>query len=244
MTVRRTLLALAALAPGAALAQALSPAQREEVLELLRRALREDPSILRDALGALESAEERDRAEAQLRAIEAHRAALFNDAELPVKGNPQGGLAIAEFFDARCGFCKRLHPVMAQLLAEDRDIRVVMLDLPILGPNSLLASRAMLAAQRQGGRHPRLADALLRLSEEPTEPVIRREAERAGLDWARLRRDMDDPAIGRRIQRNMELAQALGIQGTPALVIGRQLIPGAVDLPALRAAVAQARQPG
>lgn len=242
MTARRSLLALAALAPGAALAQALSPAQRAEVLDLLRRALREDPSILREAIAALEAAEERDRAEAQLRAIDAHRAALFNDAELPVKGNPQGRLAIAEFFDARCGFCKRLHPVMEQLLAEDRDLRVVMIDLPILGPNSVLAARAMLAAQRQNNRHARLADALLRLSEEPTEPVIRREAERAGLDWARLRRDMDDPAIQRRIQRNLELAQALGVGGTPALVIGRQLIPGAVDLPALRAAVAQARQ--
>lgn len=239
MTRRAILAALAAL-PAAAAAQGLSPQQRGEVLELLRQALREDPAILRDALGALEQAEAREREAAQAAALRAARPAIFEDAALPVKGNPQGRLAIAEFFDARCGYCKQLHPVMEQLLAADRDIRVVMLDLPILGPNSVLASRALLAAQRQG-RYAELHDALLRLREEPTEPVLRREAERLRLDWPRLRREMDDPAVARRIQANLALAERLGIQGTPALVVGEVLVPGAVDLPALQALVTRAR---
>ncbi len=237
---RRALLALAALAPTGALAQALSPAQREEVLSILREALRTDPSILRDALSGLEQAEMRDREAAQRRAIAGNAEALFRDPTLPVKGNPQGSVTIAEFFDARCGYCKQLHPVMEQLLASDRDVKVVMIDLPILGPNSVLASRALLAAQRQE-RYAPLQDALLRLREEPTEPVIRREADRLRLDWPRLRRDMDDPAIGRRIERNVALARALEIQGTPALVIGESLIPGAVDLPTLQSLVSRAR---
>ncbi len=237
---RRALLALASLLPAGALAQGLSPQQREEVLAILRNALREDPAILRDALATLEQAEAREREAAQSAALRAARPALFEDATLPVKGNPQGRLSIAEFFDARCGYCKQLHPVMEQLLAADRDIRVVMLDLPILGPNSVLASRALLAAQRQG-RYAELHDALLRLREEPTEPVLRREAERLRLDWPRLRREMDDPAVARRIQANLALAQQLGIQGTPALVVGETLVPGAVDLPALRQLVARAR---
>ncbi len=237
---RRAILALAALVPGAALAQGLSPQQREEVLTILRNALREDPSILRDALGALEQAETREREAAQAAALREARPALFEDATLPSRGNPQARLAIAEFFDARCGYCKQLHPVMEALLAADRDIRVVMVDLPILGPNSVLASRAMLAAARQD-RYAALQDALLRLREEPTEPVLRREAERLRLDWPRLRRDMDDAAITRRIQANLVLAERLGIQGTPALVVGEALVPGAVDLPALQALVARAR---
>ncbi|MFL1463887.1 DsbA family protein [Roseococcus sp. DSY-14] len=239
--LRRALLAaLPAALALPAWAQNLTPQQREEVLRLLRDALREDPSILRDALGALEAAQEREREAATAAALARLRPALFEDPELPIKGNPQGRVALAEFFDARCGFCKQLHPVMEQLLASERDVRVVMLDLPILGPNSVLAARATLAAHRQN-RHAALQDALLRLREEPTEPVIRREAERLRLDWPRLRRDMDDPAVARRIARNLEIAQALGIQGTPALVAGDTLVPGAVDLPTLQALVARLR---
>jgi protein-disulfide isomerase len=133
-----------------------------------------------------------------------------------------------------------MRPVVEELLRRQRDVRWVMKDLPILGPNSVLASRALLAAQRQG-RYAELHDAVLRLREEPAEPVLRREAERAGLDWARLRRDMEDPSVQRRIEANTRLAQALQIQGTPAMVVGETLVPGAVDLPALERLVAEAR---
>jgi protein-disulfide isomerase len=173
-------------------------------------------------------------------AIAEHGGALFRDPADPVKGNPQGVVTIVEFFDARCGYCKQLHPVMEQMLRRQRDVRLVLKDLPILGPNSLLASRALFAAQRQG-KYAELQDALMRLREEPTETVLRREAERTGLDWERLRRDMADPAIGRRIEANTRLASALRIEGTPALVIGDTLVPGAVDLATLERLIADAR---
>lgn len=241
MMMRRGLVALgAALLPGAAMAQALSAEQRAEVLQLLRQALRDDPTILRDALANMEQAEQAERNSAQSRAIGSRADALFRDAADPVKGNPQGRVTFVEFFDARCGYCKQLHPAMDQLLQRERDVRVVLKDLPILGPNSLLASRALLAAHRQSLYVP-LYDALMRLREEPTEPVLRREAERARIDWARLRRDMDDPAIQARIARNLELARALDIQGTPALIIGTTLVPGAVDLAELQRLTAAAR---
>ena len=127
------------------------------------------------------------------------------------------------------------------MLKRQRDVRLVLKDLPILGPNSLLASRALLAAQRQG-KYAELHDALLKLKEEPTEPVLKREAEKLGLDWARLRREMDDPAIGRRLEANTKLAAALRIEGTPALIIGDTLVPGAVDLATLEKLVAEARE--
>ena len=237
---RRGLLALGALLPGSALAQALSPEQRAEVLNILREALRSDPTILRDAMGSLEQAQQAERASAQTRAIALRADQLFRDPADPVKGNPQGRVTIVEFFDVRCGFCKQLHPVMEQLLARERDVRVVMKDLPILGPNSVLASRALIAAQRQNQYVP-LYDALMRLREEPVEPVLRREAERLRLDWARLRRDMDDPATLARIERNTDLARALDIQGTPALIGGTTLLPGAVDLATLQRLTAAQR---
>jgi len=241
-----TRLPLLALAAGlafspAAWAQGFTPAQRQEIVAVLRDALRQDPTILRDALMALEQAETRDRAGAQRAAIAENAAALFRTAEDPVKGNPQGAVTVVEFFDARCGYCKQLHPAVEQLLKRQRDVRLVLKDLPILGPNSLLASRALLAAQRQG-KYAELHDALLKLKEEPTEPVLKREAEKLGLDWARLRREMDDPAIGRRLEANTKLAAALRIEGTPALIIGDTLVPGAVDLATLEKLVAEARE--
>ncbi|WP_203072969.1 DsbA family protein [Falsiroseomonas ponticola] len=215
-------------------------AQRAEILGILRQALREDPTILRDALAGLEEADRRDRSEAQRAAIADNAEALFRDAADPSKGNPRGDVTIVEFFDARCGYCKQMQPAMDALLRRDPNIRLVLKDLPILGPNSVLASRALLAAQRQG-RYVPLYDALLALRGEPTEAVLRQQAERAGLDWARLRRDMEDPAIGARIERNLALASRLGIEGTPALVIGTTLVPGAIELPALERLVAEAR---
>jgi protein-disulfide isomerase len=226
-----------------ATAEGFSPEQRQEIIGILRDALKQDPTILREALQALEATDLRDREGASRAAIAAHADALFRDPADPVKGNPQGAVTIVEFFDARCGYCKQLQPALDQLLRRQRDVRLVLKDLPILGPNSVLASRALLAAQRQG-KYAELHDALLKLRDDPAEPVLRREAERVGLDWARLRRDMDDPGLRTRIAANLQLAQALRIEGTPALVIGDAMIPGAVDLTTLERLVAEARQRG
>lgn len=238
---RRGMLALGgALLPGVAAAQGLSEAQRAEVLDILRRALVDDPTILRDAFQSLQRAEQAAMADAQRRAITMNAEVLFRDPEAPVKGNPEGRVILVEFFDVRCGFCKQLHPVMQQLLAAEDDVRVVLKDLPILGPLSLTAAQALIAAQAQG-RYVPLYDALLALREEPTEPVLRREAQRVGLDWARLRRDMDSTATAARIDRNLTLARGLNIQGTPAIIGGTTLLPGAVDLATLRQLTARLR---
>jgi len=241
--MRRSFLlaAAGALLCGRALAQSFTAAEREEIVSILREALRRDPSILRDAFAAIQEAEERERATAQRTAVAAHRRALFEDPADPVRGNPRGDVTIVEFFDLRCPYCKRLHADMAALLRRDRNLRVVMKDLPILGPQSVVAARALLAAQRQG-RYAELYDALMGLRGEPTEAAIRAEAERLGLDHARLRRDMEDPAIQRRLDANIALARALRIEGTPALVIGETLVPGAVPLAEIERLVAEQRQ--
>jgi protein-disulfide isomerase len=225
---------------GAAAAEPFSEAQREEVVRILREALTRDPSILRDAIAALQAEDERREAEARRAAIRAEAAALLRDPADPVRGNPAGDVTIVEFFDVRCTYCRRLHPDLEALIAADRGVRVVMKDLPILGPQSVFAARALLAAHRQGG-YARLQDALLRLRGEPTEAAIQAEARRLGLDWQRIRRDMEDPAIMARIEANIALAQRLGVGGTPALVIGDTLVPGAVGQATLAALVAAQR---
>ncbi|GGG27277.1 membrane protein [Caldovatus sediminis] len=218
-----------------------TPEQRRAIVEILREALRQDPSILRDALVALEESEIRARGDRAREAIARHAEALFRDPADPVKGNPRGDVTIVEFFDVRCSFCRQIHPAIEELLRRDGRLRLVLKDLPILGPNSALAARALLAAQRQG-KYLEFQDALLRLRGDTPEGVLREQAERLGLDWARLRREMDDPAIQRRIEANLRLAREIGVEGTPALVIGERLVPGALDLPTLERLVAEARQ--
>ncbi len=241
---RLTLLfALLAALPLAAAAQSFTPAQRQEIVGILREALRSDPSILRDALEAVQNAEEMHRSEQARTAIARNREALTRNPADPVRGNPNGAITVVEFFDARCPYCKRMPPVLAELLRRNRDVRIVVKDMPILGPNSLLASRALLAAQRQGKYHE-YHDALLGTREDITEPALQREAQKLGLDWARLRRDMEDPGIRDRLAANLALARELGIEGTPAFVIGNLLEPGAADLARLEALLAEARRGG
>jgi protein-disulfide isomerase len=212
-----------------------TPAQRAEIVQILRDALKQDPSILRDAVAAMQA----DEGDHQRAALVAAKDALIDPAD-PVGGNPKGDVTIVEFFDTRCPYCRKLEPTMADLLTRDHGVRLVYKDLPILGPASVLGSKALLAAQKQGG-YEKLRAAIMTAPPQTTEAIIQDAAQRLSLDWKRLRHDMDDPAIQARIDANLKLARSVGIEGTPALVIGGELIPGAVDLAELRKAVTTAR---
>ncbi len=216
-----------------------TPAQRAEIVQIMRDALKQDPSILRDAVNAMQ-ADDGDRQQAAARAaIAAARGKLVNPAD-PIAGDPGGDVTIVEFFDTRCPYCRKLEPTMSDLLARDHRVRLVYKDLPILGPDSVLGSKALLAAQKQG-RYEKLREAIMSAPPDTDKRGIQAIAQNLGLDWERMKHDMDDPAIAARLQANLTLAHELGIEGTPALVIGGNLIPGAIDLADLQTAVAEAR---
>jgi protein-disulfide isomerase len=243
--MKRILAALALLTIFAATAQAqpapsFTAEQRQEIVGIVRAALRSDPSILRDAITALQD-EDGLKQEAVARAAIARAGdALAKTPGDPVAGNPNGDVTVVEFYDLRCPYCRRMLPVDAELLADDGKVRLVYKDIPILGPASLLGAKAVLAAQRQGG-YQKLHDAIMRGTPTITEASLHEAADAVGLDWSRLQHDMADPAIRARIDANLELARSLGVDGTPAYVVGRKMLPGAVDLPALRDAVAATR---
>jgi len=220
-------------------AAGFTPAQRDEIVAIMRDALKTDPSILRDAVAALQADEAEHSHEAARAAIAGAREELVTPAD-PVAGDPHGDVTIVEFFDTRCPYCRKMEPVMDSFLSQDKKVRLVYKDLPILGPASLLGSKALLAAQRQGAYVP-MRVAVMKLPPDTTLQQIEASARSLGLDWPRLARDMEDPAIQAQIDANLKLARGLGIQGTPALVIGDNLVPGALDLADLRTAVAEAR---
>jgi protein-disulfide isomerase len=221
---------------------AFTTTQRTEIVQLLRDALRSDPSILRDAITALQQDDARQQDEAARTTIAAQHRALTGDPADPTAGSANPDVTVVEFYDTRCPYCRRLLPTMTALLQADPKIRLVYKDLPILGAASVLEARALLAAQRQGG-YLRLQGVVMHATGTPTVQTLRADAERLGMDGARFEQDMADPAIQARLDANLALARTLHIEGTPAFVIGAQLIPGAIELAEMQQAVAIARKP-
>jgi protein-disulfide isomerase len=232
-------LLLSGIFPPAAWADPFTPEQRAEIVNIVRDALKRDPSILRDAVIALQSDDGEREKVATRAAVSAARNALVTPND-PVGGNPRGSVTIVEFFDVRCPYCRKLEPAMSAFLASDHDVRLVYKDLPILGAASVLGTKALLAARNQDA-YEKLRDAVMRMPPDITRPAIESEANKLGLDSARLLRDMDDPSIQHQIDANLRLAQQLNIQGTPMMIVGDELLPGAVDVADLKLAVAQAR---
>jgi protein-disulfide isomerase len=233
-------------AAGPAAAQGFTPAQRDEIVAIVRNALKTDPSILRDAVAALTADDAQKQEAAAHAAINAAGTELTAKSSDPVAGNPSGDVTIVEFFDVRCPYCKRLEPTMDKLLKQDHGVRLVYKDLPILGPASVLGTKALLAAQLQDSKVPgayiKLREALMLGGADVNKETIHAAAQRLGLDWDRLQHDMDSAEIQARIDANLRLAHELGIEGTPAMVIGTDLVPGAVDFAELDDAVKKARK--
>ncbi len=232
---------------GAARAQGFSSgftvSQRAEIVQILRDALKTDPSILRDAVSAMEADSARQANDAASAAIKALGPVLSQHDGDPVAGNPKGHITVVEFYDVRCPYCRRMLPTLAALIAKDPDVRIVYKDMPVLGPGSVIGAKALLAAQRQGG-YQRLHDALMTGSPDITEAVVKAQAQRLGLDWTRLAADMGSAEVQSRIDFNLGLARKLELQGTPAYVVGSKLLSGAVELAELQAAVGEARKAG
>lgn len=227
------LVLVGAVAPVAASASGFTAAQRAEIVQIVREALKRDPSILHDALAAIQADETRA-------AINAARDQLITPAD-PFTGNPKADVTIVEFFDTRCPYCRAMQPMLEKFVATHHDLRLVYKDLPILGPASVLGSEALLAAQRQGA-YVEMRAAVMQLPPNTTLEMIHGAADKLGLNWERLSRDMDSAEVKQRIADNLALARQLGVDGTPAMVIGDTLIQGAVGSSDLQRAVAGAKK--
>jgi protein-disulfide isomerase len=232
---------LAAVSIGAAQAQeAFTPAQRDAIRAIIVETLRSQPELVLEALQNLERRQEEEQRAAAKRMLVEKRREIFEDAGDPSVGNPQARTVLVEFFDYRCPYCKQMDQPLKALLSADPDLRIVRKDLPVLGPASVVAARAALASRAQN-KYAALHDAMMGFRGSLDEAAIFRIAGEVGLDVARLRRDMEAPEIGQRLQKIASLAQALQINGTPAFAIGDTLVPGAVDLATMRSLIAEAR---
>ena len=233
------MMALLLLFPVAANAQS-TPADKAATKQMVREVLEENPEILMEALDSLRKKMESGQMPGSRESLGKLRKELERDPDTFIAGNPQGDVTIVEFFDYRCGYCKRAQPIIQELLQKDGGIRLALKEFPILGPDSVVAARAAIAAMEQE-KYAAFHNVLMATQGALSEARILRIATDSGLDAVKLRADMDDPKIGKIIDRNRKIAETLNITGTPSFIIGDTLVPGFVDLEQLQQLVAAAR---
>jgi protein-disulfide isomerase len=234
---------LVLLAPPASAADAVDPARKAEVEQIIHDYFLAHPEFMIEVLRAAEAKIKDEKAEDAKGLISAKQNELLHDASAPVGGNPDGDVTIVEFFDYRCPYCKQVEPALETLIKEDGKIRVVYKEFPVLGPASVYASRIALAARKQG-KYAAFHDAMMAKKGQITEEIVLAVAKAAGLDLDRAKADMNGPEVNEIIARNKALASALEIGGTPTFIIGNKLMPGAGDIDELRKMVESARKSG
>ncbi|MEM6385809.1 MAG: DsbA family protein [Pseudomonadota bacterium] len=243
--VTATALSLAASTATAFDIDAMSEPEREAFRAEIRSYLMENPEVLMEAIGVLEERRAAEAAAQEQLLLEQYRAAIFEDGHSWIGGNPDGDVTIVEFLDYRCGFCKRAHPQVQTLLAGDTNIRLIVKEFPILGPESELASRFAIATKMVNGdeSYSAVHDALMEWQGPVNQGILGRIAEQAGItDTTAILAKMNSEAVSTIIRNNRALGQALRIAGTPSFIMGDNFVRGYVELEQMQSIVASIRE--
>lgn len=233
---------------------ALTPAQVGQVKTVVHDYLVSNPQVLVEASMALQKQEVQQVEQKAKQAIIANANQLFADPASPVMGNPQGGVTVVEFFDYQCPHCKDMGPVMDKIVAANKDVRIVLKELPIFGGGSKDAAAAALAAQKQSAdKYVQFHEALLAAPNPINKDKVMSIAKSLGLNTDQLSKDMESADVKKQLDDNFNLAQALALMGTPTFVINTWkvgqannsaenaiFVPGVVDAKKLQDLIAQA----
>jgi protein-disulfide isomerase len=222
-----------------------SDAQKRGIEQVVKDYLLQNPQVLVEVQGALESKMAREEAERTKQLVAENAKELYRHQDAPVAGNPNGDITVVEFFDYNCGYCKRGFHNILELIEKDKNVRVVFKELPILSKDSEDAARIALAARAQG-KYWELHRALIESKGRVTEAFALETAGKLGLDVEKLKADKDSEAVKAELARVEALARKMNISGTPHFLVGDEAIGGAPEdlLDQLSAKVAQFRQNG
>ena len=206
----------------------LSDAERAQFRAEVRAYLMENPEVIMEAVDALREKEANAQAQADVDLVSVNADAIFDDGYSWVGGNPDGDITLVEFLDYRCGYCKKAHDEVAKLLETDGNIRLIVKEFPILGDQSVLASRFAVAVKQVAGgdSYKAMNDALMAFRGDVTLASLRRMASTFGLDMDAIEAVMDSDAVTQEIAETRALAQRLQITGTPTFVMKDELLRG------------------
>lgn len=230
-----------AFAAPAAQAAEFNDGQRGEIKEVVREYLLEHPEVIAEAIMILRERQQQAE-DAQAKDLLTQNAdALFNNTNDAVLGNPDGDVTLVEFFDYRCGYCKAVFSALTEVVNKDGNVRLVMKEMPILGPASMMAAQWSVAAHKLGGYKP-FHTALMEHKGNVTKDLLVQIAKDAGLDPSEMEKLAASPEVQAELKASLDLARTLGISGTPAFVVGDVLVPGAIGGDQLAALIAQQRE--
>ena len=223
----------------AAAQQAVEEPARPSIEQIVREYILQHPEVLIESIQPYKAREQTAQSEQSKAALSTSLSDLQQGPSSPMTGMA-GGLTIVEFFDYHCGYCKRAEGTIQKLLADHPDIRLVFKEFPILGPESMLAAKAGLAANQQGG-YLKFHQALMTLTGPITINAITELAGAQGLDVSKLKADMESPEVQAILTRNHDLGHKVGVRSTPSFVIGSGLMAGAIDAATFERLIAQAK---
>jgi protein-disulfide isomerase len=224
----------------------LTEAERSALRDEVRSYLLDNPEVIMEAIEVLETRQQQAAAENDVDLIKANATAIFEDANSWVGGNPEGDITVVEFLDYRCGYCRKAYGEVEELVKSDGNIRFIVKEFPILGEESLLASKFAIATRLVAGdeAYKQVHDALYNLRGDVTADSLGALAKKLGLDAASITAKMDAPEVAQIIAANHELGTAMQINGTPSFVIDGTMLRGYVPLDGMRQIVAAERAKG
>ena len=211
-----------------------------DIKKLALEAILENPQIVMDAINLLRDLDEANKETSKKQAYLNNKEILTTDVNAPSYGSPDADITIVEFFDYNCGYCKRAMTAVKEVLSNDKNIRIVYREFPILSEGSIFASRAALASRAQN-KYKVFHEALMS-AQQLNEISVMQIAKRIGLDAEKLLIDMNDPNVFEHIQTSRDLADALQFTGTPSFVIGDRLIGGFIPGDAMMEIIASMRE--
>jgi len=227
--------------PQAAAVIGFTDAQRSDIEGIIKDYLTEKhPEVMAQGLQNLQQREQAAAEAKTKEKIVSEKDKLFNDPATPIAGNPKASVTVLEFFDYQCGYCKMAEEAVERVLKDDKDVKFVYKNFPILGPVSVEAAKAGLASVKQG-KFQAFHSALMNKKEHLTSDMIYQTAKDSGLDVEKLKKDMTDPAIEETINASSKLGQDLGVHGTPFFIVNNTSFPGVLKYEQLKDAVNEAR---
>lgn len=221
----------------------LSDAERAQFRAEVRAYLMDNPEVIMEAVELMQSREAEQQAQADESLVSDNAAAIFDDGYSWAGGNLDGDIVLVEFLDYRCGYCKKAHSEVAKLLETDGNIKLIVKEFPILGEQSVLASRFAVATKLVAGgdSYKAMTDALMAFNGDVTLASLRRLASTFGLDSDAIEARMDSEEVTREISETRALAQKLKISGTPTFVLHDELLRGYLPYDQMQAIVAEKR---
>jgi protein-disulfide isomerase len=237
------LLALCGMPPAAS-AESFTDGQRGDIEVIVRNYLLAHPEVLEEAMAELNKRQSAAEAEKHEAGVTSNADAIFNSPRGVVLGNKDGDVTFVEFFDYNCGYCKRAMTDMLDLLKNDPKLKVVLKEFPVLSEGSVDAAKVAVAVRMQDPSGKKYLDFHQKLlgGRGPADKARAMAAAKdAGLDTVRLEKDLASPEVKATIEENFKLAEAMGMNGTPSYVIGKQVVIGAVGLDGLKEKIGIAR---